>query len=149
MTVSHLDVSPQMRKTGRRFGYGVAVIVNLVMLGAVQFILDWGWLPFLTEEFRALVPLISVSLIFSIIANLVYLFDDRTIVKSTGQILVDLVSLYVTYQIYLAFPFDFTASTIDWAVPLRVLLIVAMVGTGIGVLSEAAKLASEPNMEGR
>lgn len=150
MTVSHVEVSPQVKEAGRRFGYGVAVIVNLVMLVAVQFILDWGWLPFLTDEFRGLIPWISLSLLVSIVANLVYQFNDSTIVKSTGQILVNLVSLFVTYQIYLVFPFDFSAYTFNWEVALRILLILTIVGTGIGVLTETIKLASgELDREGR
>lgn len=150
MTLAHIDVSPELRRTGRRFGYGVAVLVNLVMLVAVQFILDWGWLPFLTEEFRGLVPWITLSLLASIFANLVYQFNDTTFVKSTGQVLVNLISLFVTYQIFQVFPFDFSAYTFDWELVTRTLLILAMVGAGIGVLTEAVKLASaEPEREGR
>ncbi len=147
MTVSHLDVSPQVKLAGRRFGYGVAVIVNLVMLVAVQFILDWGWLPFLTDEFSTLVPWISLSLLVSIIANLVYQFNDTPVVKSTGQILSNLISLFVSYQIFLVFPFDFSAYDFNWTVVARVVLILAMVGSGVGMLTEAAKLASgEPEV---
>ena len=142
MTVSHLDVSPQVRAAGRRFGYGVAVVVNLFMLVAVQFILDWGWLPFLTDEFATLVPWISLSLLVSIVVNLVYQFNDTPVVKSTGQILSNLISLFVTYQIFQVFPFDFSGSEFDWTLVTRILLILAMVGSGIGVLTEAVKLAS-------
>jgi hypothetical protein len=142
MTVSHLDVSPQVKRAGRRFGYGVAVVVNLLMLVAVQFILEWGWLPFLTDEFSTLVPWISLSLLVSIVANLVYQFNDTPVVKSTGQILSNLISLFVTYQIFLVFPFDFSASQFDWTIVTRVVLILAMVGSGVGVLTEAVKLAA-------
>lgn len=150
MTVWHIDLSPELKKTGRRFGYGVAVLVNLAMLVAVQFILDWGWLPFLTNEFSSLVPWISLSLLVSIVANLIYQFDDTSIVKSTGQIVTNLISLFVSYQIYLVFPFDFSAYAFDWEVIARIVLILAMVGSGIGVLTEAVKLASgEPERERR
>lgn len=148
MTLSHLEVSPQARP-GHRFGYLFAIAVNLIMLIAVQFILEWGWLPFLTEEFAGLVPLISLSLLVTIIANLVYLFDDRTMVKSTGEIGVNLISLFVTYQIYLAFPFDFSAYSFDWEVLMRIVLILAMVGTGVGVLAEAWQLHRASLNEGR
>jgi len=149
MTVSHLDVSPQVKRAGRRVGYGVAVVVNLVMLVAVQFILDWGWLPFLTDEFRTLIPWISLSLLVSILANLVYQFNDTPVVKSTGQILSNLISLFVTYQIYQVFPFDFSASEFDWTFVTRLVLVLAMVGSGVGVLTEAVKLASSEPEERR
>lgn len=140
MTATHVEVSPRM-ESGRRFGYSVAVLVNLVMLVIVQSVLDRGWLPFLTEEFRVVMPWISLSLITAIVANFIYQFNDAAIVKSIGQISVNLVSLYATYQIFLVFPFDFSAYRFDWEVALRVALILAMVGTGIGVLVEALKLA--------
>ncbi len=140
MTATNVEVSPRIRP-GRRFGYSIAVVVNLVMLVVVQSVLDRGWLPFLTEEFLAVVPWISLSLIAAILANFIYQFNDTPIVKSIGQIFVNLISLYTTYQIFLVFPFDFSAYRFDWEVALRVALILAMVGTGIGVLVEALKLA--------
>lgn len=150
MAVSHIDMSPELKRTSRRFGYGVAVLVNLVMLVAVLFILDWGWLPFLTNEFSSLVPWISLSLLVSIVVNLIYQFEDTSLVKSTGQIVTNLISLFVSYQIYLVFPFDFSAYRFDWEVIARIALILAMVGSGIGVLTEAVKLASgEPKRERR
>lgn len=149
MTTSHIEVSSGARRAGHRFGYLVAIVVNLVMLGAVQFILEWGWIPFLTDELEGLIPLISLSLIVTVIANLVYLFDDTVFVKSTAEIGVNLMSLYVTYQIYLVFPFDFSAYTFDWEMPARILLILAMVGTGIGVLASAWQLHRASLREGR
>lgn len=150
MSVAHIGLSPELKRTGRRFGYGVAIVINAAMLITVQYILDWGWLPFLTEEFAVLIPWISLSLIASILANFVYEFDDSQFVKSTGQILVNLISIFVTYQIYQVFPFDFSGSSFNWEVTTRVVLILAMVGAGIGVLTQTIKLAwSEPEHERR
>jgi hypothetical protein len=42
----------------------------------------------------------------------------------------------------LVFPFDFSGSTFNWEVVFRILLVMAMVGAGLGVLVEAVKLAS-------
>jgi hypothetical protein len=140
--VSQIELSPEVKRVGHRVGYGAAVVVNLAMLLVVQFILDWGWLDFLTPEFRALVPLISLMLLASILANLIYQFNDTTAVKSTGQILVNLISLFVSYQIYQVFPFDFSGYDFNWELTTRIVLILAMVGCGIGVLTEALKLGN-------
>ncbi len=48
----------------------------------------------------------------------------------------------MTYQIWQVFPFDFSAYEFNWGFVVRVLLVLAMVGAGIGVLAEATKLAS-------
>jgi len=149
MTVMQVDVTPDLKSAGRRVGYGVAIAINVAMLIVVQYILDWGWLPFLTEEFADVVPWISLGLTATIVANLVYEFNDTRIVKSTGQILSNLISIFVTYQVYLAFPFDFSGSTFNWETIFRILLILAMVGAGIGVLVEAVKLASSESQRER
>lgn len=142
MSVTQIDVPPELRQAGRRFGYGVAIAINVALLIVVQYILDWGRLGFLTDAFADVVPWISLGLVATIVANLVYQFNDTPIVKSTGQILTNLISIFVTYQVYLVFPFDFSGSTFDWEVIFRILLVLAMVGAGIGVLVEAIKLAS-------
>jgi hypothetical protein len=82
------------------------------------------------------------------VANLVYQFNDTTTVKSTGQILVNLISIFVTLQMLLVFPFDFSAYTFSWEIVVRVVLVLAMVGAGIGALTELIKLVSgEPDKE--
>ena len=78
MSATSIDVSPELRQSAKRAGYVIAIVVNLVMLFVVQNILEWGWLPFLTEEFAEVVPWISFSLIVSIAANLVYQMDDQS-----------------------------------------------------------------------
>lgn len=141
MSTMQIDVPPGLRRAGTRFGYAIAVVINLAMLIVVQNILDWGWLPFLTDEFADVVPWISFSLVVAIVLNLVYQFNDTIPVKSTGQILSNLISIFVTYQVLIVFPFDFSESTFDWALVTRIVLILAMVGAGIGALTEAMKLA--------
>lgn len=143
MSITHIEIAPELKRTGRRFGYGVAVVVNLAMLVVVQNILDWGWLPFLTEHFAEVIPWISLSLVMSIAVNLIFQFNDTRTVKSTGQIASNLISIFVTYQIFRVFPFDFSNYDFNWALIVRIVLILAMVGAGIGVLADAVKFASD------
>lgn len=142
MSATGTYASPDLRRAGRRFGYGVAIAINVALLILVQNILDWGTLAFLTDEFADVVPWISLGLAATILANLVYQFNDTRIIKSTGQILTNLISIFVTYQVLLVFPFDFSGSTFNWELMFRILLVLAMVGAGIGVVVEAVKLAS-------
>lgn len=142
MSTTQIHMPPDVKQLGLRIGYAIAVLVNLVMLVITHNILDWGWLPFLTDGFAHLVPWISLGLVATIVANAVYQFNDTLPVKSTGQIGVNLISIFVTYQIWQVFPFDFSAYEFNWEAVARVLLVLAMVGAGIGVLAEGAKLAS-------
>jgi hypothetical protein len=85
MSTSHTEISPASKKAARNVGYVISVAVNVAMLVIVQNLLEWGWLPFLTDEFADVVPWISFSLIASIVANIIYQVDDSQIVKSVGQ----------------------------------------------------------------
>lgn len=142
MSTTQIYVPPGVKQLGRRVGYAIAVLVNLVMLVIAHNILDWGWLPFLTGDFAHLIPWISLGLVATIVANAVYQFNDTPVVKSTGQIVVNMISVFVTYQIWQVFPFDFSAYEFNWEAVARVLLVLTMVGAGIGVIAEGAKLAS-------
>jgi hypothetical protein len=135
---------------GRNVGYGIAILINLVLLYVVQHLMEWGIAPFLTEEFNDLVPLITASLSVSVAVYVIYLFDDRPTIKSVGQIVTNLVSLFVTVQVFAVFPFDFTGYDFDWSTLVRVILILGMVGTVFGTLAEVRKLiAAEPGTERR
>ena len=142
MSTSHLQISPDSKKAARRVGYVISIAINVAMLIIVQNILEWGWLPFLTDEFAEVVPWISFSLIASIFSNIIYQFDDSPIVKSVGEIAVNLISMWVTYTVLTVFPFDFYGYQFDWEIVARVVLIFAIVGAGIGALVEAIKLVS-------
>jgi hypothetical protein len=139
MSATQIRVFPELKATAKHIGYGFAVVINVVMLIVVLNILDWGWLSFLTDEFDEVVPWISLSLVASIIANLIYQFNDSVLVKATGQIGTNLISIFVTYQVLRMFPFDFSAFDFDPGTVVRVLLILAMVGAAIGVFVEALK----------
>jgi hypothetical protein len=147
MTATRVDISPETKRAGRRLGYAVAIAVNLIMLIVVRNVLDWGWLPFLTNEFAEVVPWISLSLVASIMVNLIYQFDDRPTVRSTGQILVNLISIFVSYRLFHVFPFDFAGYEFNWAIVVRIVLILTMVGASVGVLAETVKLVSDGHLK--
>jgi hypothetical protein len=140
LLATQIHVTPELKASAKHLGYGIAVVINIVMLIVVLKILDWGWLSFLTDEFVEVVPWIALSLVASIIVNLIYQFNDTVLVKSTGQIGTNLISIFVTYQVFRVFPFDFSAFDFDPGTVVRVVLILAMVGSAIGVFVEAMKL---------
>lgn len=141
MQASPQTESPDVDRLGRVIGNGFAIAISLVLLFIVQNIVEWGWLPFLTEEFNDLVPLISFSLIVSMLTYAVFMFSDHPTLKSWGQILTNLISLYVTWQVLVVFPFSFDEGGFDWALAFRIVLIVAMVGIAASTIVEVVKLA--------
>ncbi len=134
------DIKPPPPVAARRFGYAVAIAVNFGLIAVVNNILEWDIAPFLTSDFSRLVGFISISLGLTIAANVVYLAYDPAWFKSLTQIGLLVVSLAVTIRVYQVFPFDFSSYDFDWSTMTRWILIIAMAGTCIGMLTEAAKV---------
>jgi hypothetical protein len=125
---------------GRRAGYLAAVVVNTLMAVIVTNLLGWGWLPFLTDDFELLVPLVVVSLGAGILANLAYLVYDPRWFKSLCQVGISAISLVVAVRMYQVFPFDFAGYGSGWATVTRVVLILAIAGSAVALLVEGVKL---------
>ena len=149
MQTAELPSTDELKRVGRRFGFGVAIVINLVMLYIVQNLTSWDVLPFLTEEFDSLVPWISVSLIVTIAANLVFIVNDSPRLRGLGDMVTSLVSLAVTWRVLTVFPFDFSAYEFDWELVARVVLVLAIVGTFAAAVAGATKLATGRMRPGR
>lgn len=125
---------------GRRFGYVVAIGVNAVALHIVTNLLVWNVPSFLTDDFAVALPLIRASLFAAIIANAAYLVHDGQVFRSLTQLGVSGIALAATVRLLGVFPFDFADATVNWALVARGVLLVAVIGTVIGMIVEALKL---------
>ena len=129
--------STQQRRAGRRAGYVIAVLVNAVIWFVLNVAPGWQSIGFLSSEFGDVLWLVNLSLIVSVVANLVYLFFDPAWFHAAAQIVVNLVGLIVSWRLLLEFPFD---ATEGWTALIKTLLILAMVGSAIGALVEVFRL---------
>ena len=125
----------------RRFGYMVAILVNVALLIAANNLLAWDIFPFLTNDFERVLPILNVSLGAAIAVNLIYLGFDAAWFKSLTQIGLLAISLVVTVRLYQVFPFDFSAYDFGWKSVAEWALILAIVAVGIGVAAELIRLA--------
>lgn len=128
------------RAAGRRAGYVVAVLLNAAMLYAVHVWPGWEVLPFLTEETPQVLGLVTASIVAGLLANIVYLVSDPAWLRTLGDLVTTSTGLAALIVIWQVFPFDFTPYSFDWELVARVLLVVAIVGSAIGILVAAGKL---------
>lgn len=128
------------KRTARRIGYGVAIVVNVAMLVVVNNILDWGWFGWLTEDFNDVLPLINLSLAASMVSNAAYIANDGRVFKGIVELVVNTISLVAIIRLLQVFPFDFSAYSSTWETVTRSILIVAIVGTSLALLAQLAKL---------
>lgn len=137
------------RPVATRLGYTVAILVNAAMLVIVNNILDWGWPPFLTDDFGQILWLLDLSFLGAIVVNAIYLGYDPPWFKSASQIGLGIISMAVAIRTFQIFPFDFSGYQFNWAPLARFVIVLTMVGVGISIIVEVAKLtrtaATHPN----
>lgn len=124
----------------QRFGYGLAVVLNGIMLWVAHQLLDWGWPGFLTRDYEALLPWVTVSFVASMVANAAFLVHDRGWFRALADLVTSAIGLAVALKTWAVFPFDFEDYDRDWTGLARVVLVVAIVGTVIGVIVNTVKL---------
>lgn len=135
-------IPEELATAGRRFGYSVAIAINLLLVWIVGNLLSWELVAFLQPEFADLVPIIQLGLWVTVAANAVYIIDDRSVATRTARLVVDVVNLYVTFQIFDVFPFDFSAHAFNWDLVFRGVLIVALIASAASAVAHAAQIVT-------
>lgn len=137
-----ITTTPMERTHGtqaKRTGYMAAIVVNVAMLYAVHRLLEWGFVPFLTDDFRQLLPIVSLSLASTVLVNVTYLSYDPAWFRSLTQLGLNGISLAVVVRTYQVFPFDFSAYEFEWAGLVRLALVALMVVIGIALIVEVVR----------
>lgn len=119
----------------RRAGYVIAIAVNAALLIAINVWPGWPAVPFLTDATQEVVGFVNASIAVGLAANAVYLLADPRWLRALGDMLTTAVGLVALVRLWQVFPFDFPAGGFDWALLARVLLVVAIVGSVIGILT--------------
>ncbi len=122
-------------RQGRRLGYLVAAAVNGVLLWVFHHLLEWGWPKFLTEDFEQVLPVLSASLVATIVANLCFLAYDRRWFKALAEAVTAALSLAAGVRTWQVFPFDFSTTARDWSTLARVVIAVGIVVMAIAVVA--------------
>ena len=121
----------------RKFGYLVAIIVNLVMLYVFRHLAAWG-APIITEAWAQVLPALELSIGATVLAHLLYIFYDGRWFRRVMQIGLSLLSLRVVLSIYRVFPFGGAVAGLEG--PMRIGLVVVMACIVIAMVAEAIHL---------
>lgn len=134
-------VSP---RTGRRIGYAVAIVVNLLIYGVINVWPGWESFDFVTAAAADVVPLVNLSIGLSILVNVVYVLADGTRVKALGEVISPAVAMVACIVVLDVFPFDFSAYAFPWALLTRFILVIAILGSVVSVLVNLYRLIRGP-----
>ncbi len=118
----------------RRLGYLIAIVLNLTLAYLVNVWPSWQEVSWLTAQTQEVVGLVNLSLLAGATVNMVYLIYDRPWFKALGDLVTTAIALAVVLDVYRVFPFDFTQTTVDWSPVVRIVLVVAIIGTAIGTV---------------
>ncbi len=119
--------------TARKFGYLVGITVNAVFLYLIHVRPGWEVLPFLTADTPQVLGLMNLSLLAGMVVNAAYVAYDARWFRALGEIATAAIGLAVLARIWRVFPFDFSASSFTWVLPVRAALVMAIVGTILAI----------------
>jgi hypothetical protein len=133
------------KRAGRRFGYVVAIVVNLIFLAIINVWPGWEALTFVTADAIEVVPLVNASIAVTLLANLVYIVDDRPRLRAGGEMVTGVFGILAISALLTVFPFDFAAYAFPWDILVRFVLWIAVIGTGISVIVNLFKMFAGPS----
>lgn len=130
--------------TANRFGHLVGIAVNLVLLFVAHHLLEWGWPAFLTPAFADVLPVVTASFVVGIAFEAIYLVRDRGWIRSLGNAVTAAFGFAVALRTWQVFPFDFSGYARDWTGTTRLVLVVVMAATLLGLVVESVRLLTWP-----
>lgn len=133
---------PALRRLGSQIGYGIAIGISLVLIYIVQNLEEWNWPPFITDRFGEVVSWISFSLVAGIVANLAYMRYGSRTVRWAGEAITSGIAILVTWRVLTVFPFDFSSYEFEWDLVAKAVLVIAIVGASIGLVTDVVKLVN-------
>jgi hypothetical protein len=124
----------QRSQGARRGGYVVSILINAVLIYLLDAHPGWRAVPFLTPATAQVIGLFTLTLAAGIAANVVYFIADAPRLRAFGDLITLTISLVTALRVWEVFPFAFHGSMAFWAVIVRILLVIGIVGMCIGLL---------------
>lgn len=128
-----------MATTSRGGGVG-SVLVNAVLLWAINMWPGWRTVPFLTSDMTRVLDAVNAALIAGIILNLAFVVVRSRGLQALGNLVVLGFGMAALLRLWDVFPFDFGDGWSGWPMVVRVFLALGMVGSVIGAVVEAVAL---------
>ena len=100
-------------------------------------------------QHHAGIGVVNVALAVSLAVNVVYLAYDARWLRALGDLATTAVGLAAALAIWQVFPFAFHGSAAVWSVVLRVLVMIAIVGSCIAIVVDVVRLARAATGPGR
>jgi uncharacterized membrane protein len=105
----------------------------------------WTRYPFFTEDINLWLPILTTTLIITIIGHIILIILDRYILRELIHIIINAFALWTVTTLLSVFPFDFsvipnTTAAEATYLGVRIFLILVSIGIGISILVRVIKL---------
>ena len=127
----------------RRFGYAVAIAINVAFIILINEWPGWSSVPFLTNDTEVVIPILNAALVISIVVNAIYLIADPRWLRAMGDAVTAAVSFIVIIVTLRVFPFDFSEYSFDWTMLVQIMLGVGLIGCVVGVIANLVTFVRE------
>ena len=124
----------------RRTGYAVAAALHVAMLWAVNVWPGWEAVPFLTGETTEVLGLVNASIAVGLAFQLLLLAQDPPRLKALADLVTTTAGVAALVALWRVFPFAFDGTGFDWALLVRWVLGVGLVGSAIGIVAALVDL---------
>lgn len=122
-------------KEHHRSEFIVGVIVTIIIWYILNNLLNWH-LSFISPTFSDVLGIFNLYLITTIIINFILIFYHPGWFRNPVQIIPDVLGMMTAYTLLVVFPFILGMGL---AIALKILLLLIIVGTFIGVVIHVAK----------
>jgi hypothetical protein len=120
-----------------RLGYLLAVLVNAAGLVVLHRWPGWEKISALTGSTRSVLGIVDIALIVGVVVNVAQLLRSPSWPTAAGSLVTTAVGLAATVRILQVFPFDLSDG---WSTVVRVMLIVGIVGSCLGIIAQLVSL---------
>ena len=127
----------ERRTTGRRAGYVFGALANALLLWLIHVWPGWETVPFLTGDMTQVLGWVDAALVAGIAVPVVHLVRDPAWLTPAGTLVTTAFGLAAVARLLQIFPFDLSPG---WATAARVLLVLSVIGSAIGLLAALVSL---------
>ena len=102
---------------------------------------QWVRFPILTSDFNAWLPIITATLVFSIVGHIVLIVFDKYLVRETTLMILNLFGIAAVISLLSIFPFNFESipnNTVANILPILATIILIGIAIGLGIATLAS-----------
>jgi len=125
----------------RRVGYGLVALGELVLLVLLTVAPGWRALPFVTEDARSVVPLVTLSLIVAVLVSGLKAVAAHRWSQAAGEFVNSTIAVVMLYQLWHVFPFAFPDQALNAALVAHVIFAVGIAACVVSMVVQTVILA--------